>query len=350
MSETLTGKLLVLHDEYMLSDHAIQQAPDTETFINNIAKVLTDGKGGRFLDASTYYTTNPTVQGTALEKSLSSPPYAFKRDRSASLDLNTLRNYEVVFIGGEQVDNQMLIDYIKLGGSVCVIAGTGHGGSESEAAGWNQLLAAFGLRLESSYNDITGVRSVTSSTHPLFAGVNSLYQYWGQTVKLLPDSKASIIMTADSQGLIGYAEFTVDSLAKVPSQSLPDALKQGGVIKLKSWKGDFLHRPDTPQGVTTWHTGVGNEWTVEVIAGNKIRLRSWKGDFLHRPDSAQGVTSWNTGIGNEWDVEVIAGNKIQLRSWKNDFLHRPDSPQDVTTWGTGIGNEWVVEAVSPVAS
>ncbi|MFN7898204.1 MAG: hypothetical protein ACK5N0_00870 [Synechococcaceae cyanobacterium] len=180
MPSTRTGKLLVIHDEYMLSDHGIEQSPGTVTFINNIAKLLTDAKGGRFLDASTYYTTNPTVQGTALEKSLSSPPYAFKRDRSASLDLNTLRNYEVVFVGGEQVDNQMLIDYIKLGGSVCLIAGTGQGGSESEAAGWNQLLAAFGLRLEPSYNDITGVLPVTSPTHPLFAGVNSLLQYWGQ--------------------------------------------------------------------------------------------------------------------------------------------------------------------------
>ncbi|MFN7898207.1 MAG: hypothetical protein ACK5N0_00885 [Synechococcaceae cyanobacterium] len=199
-----------------MSDYGIQQAPDTETFIKNIAKVLTDAKGGRFLDASTYYTTNPTVQGTALEKSLSSPPYAFKRDRSASLDLNTLRNYEVVFVGGEQVDNQMLIDYIKLGGSVCLIAGTGHGGSaSSEAAGWNQLLDAFGLRLESSYNEITGVRSVTSPTHPLFTGVNSLFQYWGQTIELLPDSKASVIMTSDSLGLIGYVEVPLQPEGKV---------------------------------------------------------------------------------------------------------------------------------------
>jgi hypothetical protein len=77
-------------------------------------------------------------------------------------------------------------------------------------------------------------------------------------------------------------------------------------LKLKSWKGDYLHRPDSEQGVTTWSTGIGNEWTVEKIAGDKIKLKSWKGDYLHRPDSEQGVTTWSTGIGNEWTVEVIS--------------------------------------------
>jgi len=77
-------------------------------------------------------------------------------------------------------------------------------------------------------------------------------------------------------------------------------------IKLKSWKGDYLHRPDSAQGVTTWDTGVGNEWIVESIGDNKIKLKSWKGDYLHRPDSAQGVTTWDTGVGNEWMLEVIS--------------------------------------------
>ena len=39
----------------------------------------------------------------------------------------------------------------------------------------------------------------------------------------------------------------------------------GGAVRLKSWKGDYLHRPDQPQGVTTWNTGIGNEWTIEHV-------------------------------------------------------------------------------------
>lgn len=119
-------------------------------------------------------------------------------------------------------------------------------------------------------------------------------------------------------------------------------------IRLKSWKGDYLHRPDQPQGVTTWNTGVGNEWILEPINGGKVQLKSWKGDYLHRPDQPQGVTTWSTGVGNEWTIEGIHDGKIQLKSWKGDFLHRPDQPQGVTTWNTGVGNEWTIEAVDAV--
>jgi hypothetical protein len=42
-----------------------------------------------------------------------------------------------------------------------------------------------------------------------------------------------------------------------------------------------------------------------AYCGAEIQLKSWKGDFLHRPDSAQGVTSWGTGVGNEWALQVV---------------------------------------------
>ena len=74
-------------------------------------------------------------------------------------------------------------------------------------------------------------------------------------------------------------------------------------VKLKSSKGDYLHRPDTPHGVTTWNTGSGNEWTLEILNG-KIKLKSSKGDYLHRSDAPHGVTTWNTGSGNEWTLEL----------------------------------------------
>ncbi|MBA8962427.1 hypothetical protein JOJ86_006770 [Rhodococcus percolatus] len=156
----------------------------------------------------------------------------------------------------------------------------------------------------------------------------------------------------------------------------------GGKSRIKSWKGDYLHRPDSPRGVTTWDTGPGNEWFIETVGG-KSRLKSWKGDYLHRPDSPRGVTTWDTGLGNEWFIETVGGksrikswkgdylyrpdsphgvttrkgdpgyqwtkevvgDKIRLKSWKGDYLHRPDSPRGVTTWDTGLGNEWFIETV-----
>merc|ERR1711920_834320 len=91
---------------------------------------------------------------------------------------------------------------------------------------------------------------------------------------------------------------------------------------------------------------------MQELGSRKIRLKSWKGDYLHRPDSAQqGVTSYHTGKGNEWTIEKLDSGKISLKSWKGDYLHRPDSPQGVTSYHTGKGNEWTLEeAVPPEAS
>ena len=68
----------------------------------------------------------------------------------------------------------------------------------------------------------------------------------------------------------------------------------------------YLHRPDSVQGVTTSNTGNGNIWTLEgnIYNGEIIKLKSWKNDFLHR-DAGNSITTWHTGIGNEWNVEIF---------------------------------------------
>jgi hypothetical protein len=206
-TKSTAGHLLVLHDEYILSDTGFQQAPDTATFAKNLAKLFIGKMGAcKFL----IYSDNAHLLGGSLEKALTGVgAITLDKGRSTPLNLDTLRTYDAIFVGGEPVDNQMLIDFIKSGGSVCLVAGTGHGGSQSEAAQWSQLLGAFGLRLDTSYNTIQGVLPVTSPNHPLFAGVKALYQYWGQTLHLLPDSKASIIMTDGAQGLIAHVTVPV---------------------------------------------------------------------------------------------------------------------------------------------
>lgn len=80
-----------------------------------------------------------------------------------------------------------------------------------------------------------------------------------------------------------------------------------------------------------------------MCANNKVQLKSSKGDFLHRPDSKQGVTTYSTGTGNEWTTVVVSG-KVQLKSWKGDFLHGAEGP-GVTTWDAGDGNNWTVETL-----
>ena len=49
-------------------------------------------------------------------------------------------------------------------------------------------------------------------------------------------------------------------------------------------------------------------WIVRgKIANNqKIMLKSTKGEFLHRCDSIWcDITTWNTGLGNAWTVEIV---------------------------------------------
>ena len=134
-------------------------------------------------------------------------------------------------------------------------------------------------------------------------------------------------------------KFNVPSVILILGRRLND----GDVIRLKSWKGDYLHRPDTHRGVTTWHTGIGNSWTV-VGSGGTIQLKSRKGDFLRREDVNNGVTTSNTGVGTSWTV-IWSNDKISLKSSRGDFLHRTDSSQGVTTWPDGKGNFWSVETV-----
>ncbi|MBK9754635.1 MAG: RICIN domain-containing protein [Nannocystis sp.] len=122
-----------------------------------------------------------------------------------------------------------------------------------------------------------------------------------------------------------------------------DQLVKFEAIRLKSWKGDYLRRLDAGAGVTSSPTG--DTWRL-TRNGATIWLRSSKGDCLHRPNSPQGVTTFSMGIGNEWTLE-LRGSKVLLRSWKGDYLHRPDSPSGVTTWSATIGSEWTVEALIP---
>ncbi len=116
-------------------------------------------------------------------------------------------------------------------------------------------------------------------------------------------------------------------------------------VRIKSWKGDYLLRQNSSQGVYTGPAGFGDEWLVEAGPGEMVMLKSAKGDYLHRPDLTQGVTTWDTGVGNEWLAEVGASGEVTLKSWKGDYLHRPDSGPCATSWHTGIGNEWSLEPV-----
>jgi hypothetical protein len=129
---------------------------------------------------------------------------------SEELTLPTLLRYDAVFVGGNEVDNATLIDYVRAGGGVFLQGGTGIGGDVWEAAHWNTFLDAFGLRFESRYNlaRAPGVYPVSRSSSPLFRGVIALYERVGNPISRThpSDPDVQILLAADGgQGL--YASY-----------------------------------------------------------------------------------------------------------------------------------------------
>ncbi len=100
------------------------------------------------------------------------------------------------------MDNNVLIQYVEGGGNVYLMCGTGVGGGVNEAARWNSFLNHFGLSLAETYNGI--IEDIgTSSSHPIFAKVDHLFQNNGQFISdLAPnDPRNEILVTYCGQGL-----------------------------------------------------------------------------------------------------------------------------------------------------
>jgi hypothetical protein len=83
---------------------------------------------------------------------------------------------------------------------------------------------------------------------------------------------------------------------------------------------------------------------LKKLCGRTVYLKSWKGDYLHRPDdNGQRVTTWSPTFGSQWAIECLDNGKFLLRSWKRDYLHRPDNDvQKITTWEPTLGSRWTI--------
>ena len=198
------SKIFVNNDEWTLTNTGFNAAPDTTQYIANVTEWFTGGGAGNFLA----YSNNFGLNGSTLAATMNNLGHTWTVSTTVPFTVANLLNYDAVFLGGLYVDQQVLIDYIKAGGSVYVMAGTGAGGPAAEAAAWNTFLGEFGLQFLPAYNGIGGVFP-TNSTHPVFAGVSALYSNNGNTVVATnpPNSDTEILL---SPGLFGLYDQAID--------------------------------------------------------------------------------------------------------------------------------------------
>ena len=198
------SKIFVNNDEWTLTNHGFSAAPQAAQYMENLCNWFTGGGPGNFLA----YSGNFGLNGSTLKNVMANLGHSYTVSTSVPFTVENLLTYDAVFLGGNAVDQQVLIDYVNAGGNVYVMAGTGWGGAAGEAANWNTFLAEFGLQFQPYYNGIGGVFP-TNSSHPVFDNVSHLYSNNGNSIYLTtpPNPDTEIIM---QPGLFAMYDSAID--------------------------------------------------------------------------------------------------------------------------------------------
>ncbi|MFB2972655.1 hypothetical protein ACE1CD_27155 [Aerosakkonema sp. BLCC-F183] len=234
------GKIVINHDEWTLSDTGFQNSPDAEIFVKNVANWFSGGRPGKFHA----YSSNFGVSQTKLKEAITKAGHTWTVDVNNKFDLGTLLTFDGVFVGGEAKDNKVLTDYVKAGGNVYLMGGTGVVGSaQAESNTWKAFLNAFGFELAAQYNGVSGNQAINNA-HPIFAGVKSLYHNNGQSIiNSATNSKDNqILVSHTSGGLFAVFDPTTGEF-EVPTNS------DAGVEFTNSQTKDISYK-FTPSG--TW--------------------------------------------------------------------------------------------------
>ncbi|MUG91822.1 hypothetical protein F7734_04780 [Scytonema sp. UIC 10036] len=306
------GKIVVNADEWTLSNTGFTQAPDTATFVTNIAKWFT---GGRSTGKFHAYSTNFGLTESVLAQTIAKAGYTWTTGKIIKFDLPTLLTYDGIFLCGDLADNQVLIDYVKAGGNVYLGAGTGAGGPQQEADRWNTFLNAFGLKLLGVYNEISGNQPVNSS-HPIFAGVKAIYQNNGNSiVDLDPASETTELLLTHTtgQGLIAVTvSEKTSTLSSKPTESSQTQTPLNNVqigkivVNADEWtlsNTGFTQAPDTATFVTNiakWFTGGRSTGKFHAYSTNFGLTES----VLAQTIAKAGYT-WTTGKIIKFDLPTL---------------------------------------------
>lgn len=131
----------------------------TRRYIRNIMEVMVGGAPSNVLILSDHWTF-----GTPFQQVLK----ALGHQVTAAVDTSQLDQYDAVFVGGREVDQQALAGYVQRGGKVYL-----SGGADAAGGQWNDFLHHFGLYSQSDTIAETAPGSGFEYS-PLFDGVSGL--------------------------------------------------------------------------------------------------------------------------------------------------------------------------------
>ena len=133
--------------------------PSTRRYIDNIMDVLSGGAPANVLIYSDHWTFGEPFQQALRERG---------HQVTVTLSPGPLDQFDVVFVGGHEADQNALIDYVKRGGKVYL-----SGGGDANGGIWNDFLTRFGLYSQADSKSETAPGSGFTCP-PLFASASSL--------------------------------------------------------------------------------------------------------------------------------------------------------------------------------
>jgi hypothetical protein len=229
------SNIIINHDEWTLTEQGFGFSPYAGQFARNVASWFTGGSQGKFLayTKTELGSVDTAFKGASFRNALEADGHTLVTSSIIPFTLETLRQYDAVFLAANNVDNQVLIDYVNAGGNVYISAGSKYdgSGSETEANWYNVFLNTFGLAYGFPYNGISGTPIIESS-HPIFDGIYNLYYAFGNPVIVLnpSDPRTKIINRYQGSNLIAlYSRSSVSGSIQltgsaVDSDSGPSAM------------------------------------------------------------------------------------------------------------------------------
>ena len=208
------GRIIVSHDEWTFSNQGFDEAPDTGRYIKNIVGWLKScGKStnNKFHALSNDFSLNESELASIMSQS----SYSYTKGVDEDLSLENLKQYDWIYLAGPVagVDaftlGRAIKRYIDQGGNVYVSAGTGDfNGASREAAYFNSFLSNYGLKYESSENQIRGTIT-PNSDHTIFSGISSLYHKNGNSVSLTGSNAKASILESYTKGGVKHGLFGI---------------------------------------------------------------------------------------------------------------------------------------------